>query len=155
MNLEFWVAGIPAPKGSKKGYLRGKRVVLVDASDYLAAWEEAVTLAAEEALAGAQHDPAARAHLAALHERDVGVHVRHDFRIRRGVTVKRPLPTTPPDLDKLARAANDALTKAHLWPDDARIVSHHLTKLYADDERGPGLLVTVKGPIRDSHDLPL
>ena len=61
------------------------------------------------------------------------------FRLKRPKTVKRERPTVPPDLDKLVRGVNDALTGI-AFIDDSQIVSITTTKEYSDI---PGVDITV------------
>ncbi len=46
-DFSFTVHGRPAPQGSKTGYVRGGRAVLVESSKYLPEWRSAVMLAAK------------------------------------------------------------------------------------------------------------
>jgi crossover junction endodeoxyribonuclease RusA len=50
-------------------------------------------------------------------------------------------PTGHPDLDKLARCVNDAITDAGLWRDDAQVVVMHCAKRYVTGP--PGVLITI------------
>jgi len=54
---------------------------------------------------------------------------------------KRMRPAVKPDVDKLVRAINDALTGI-MFKDDAQVVSMSVSKEY-DDERRPGAYVTI------------
>jgi Holliday junction resolvase RusA-like endonuclease len=48
---------------------------------------------------------------------------------------KRTRPSTPPDLSKLARSTEDALTLARVWEDDARVVEYlRLAKVYPNED---------------------
>jgi Holliday junction resolvase RusA-like endonuclease len=58
------------------------------------------------------------------------------------------LPTTKPDVDKLARVVLDALTDGGLWRDDAQVTGVRAVKRYADDEHPVGVLVRVLDPGR-------
>ena len=50
-------------------------------------------------------------------------------------------PASSPDLSKLARSTEDALTTARAWKDDARLVEYgHLAKYYAGDPNHPDVL---------------
>lgn len=40
--IKFFVEGIPAPQGSKKAFKRGKKIVLVEMSEKLPVWRDAV-----------------------------------------------------------------------------------------------------------------
>jgi crossover junction endodeoxyribonuclease RusA len=61
------------------------------------------------------------------------------FRLKRPKTVKRERPTVPPDLDKLVRGVNDALTGI-AFTDDSQIVQLTASKEYSDI---PGVDITV------------
>lgn len=64
---------------------------------------------------------------------------------------KAVFPLTRPDLDKLARAFSDALTRV-VWADDSQLVGlRDVWKVYAID-RGPG--VTARISIVEASDLP-
>lgn len=54
------------------------------------------------------------------------------FFLPRPASVRRFLPTVPPDLDKLERGLFDALTIAGVWSDDSLVVDSHSSKRYAD-----------------------
>lgn len=61
---------------------------------------------------------------------------------------KRTWPATKPDLSKLARSTEDALTDAGTWADDARVVEYlRLAKVYPSEDRDaldrPGCLITI------------
>ena len=128
-ELSFFVAGTPAPQGSKR-HVGGGR--MVEQSKRLPAWRKAVTEAGVEALAGR---PGFDNHVALV--------CSLTFYLHRGVTVTRPLPTVTPDKDKLERAVNDALTKAKVWGDDAQITDGSTKKRYAD-ECVTGVQITIR-----------
>lgn len=132
-SLEIWVAGTPIPQGSKTGYVRGSRAVLVDANKRLKPWRAAVRTAAEDAI------------------RDAGWEILDEpCRVHLAFTMpcpKRPrwgAPAVKPDLDKLTRAVFDALTDAGVWFDDSRVVSMEVTKTYEGEDTVPGVWVEVK-----------
>ena len=128
----FWVAGVPAPQGSKRAFSRGGRTVLVEMSKELPAWRAAVTAAARAAHQGPPLDgPLA---------------VTIDLHLPRPKSVpprRRPYPSVTPDLYKLARAVLDGITDARLWTDDARVVDLTLTKRYQDPAAEPGAHVRI------------
>ena len=65
---------------------------------------------------------------------------------RNAGTVKASAPVHPsvaPDLDKLVRCVNDAITDAGLWRDDAQVVVIAAAKRYIDIGP-PGVHITVK-----------
>ena len=53
------------------------------------------------------------------------------FYLRRGPSVKRPMPTVKPDLTNLRKAVEDGLTGV-VWKDDAQVVMGQTVKVYAD-----------------------
>lgn len=75
---------------------------------------------------------AARAEQAKLIEGPVAMEL--DFFMLKPRTVKRDMPTVPPDLDKLIRAVLDSLTGI-VYLDDAQVVEIHSSKSYGE----PGL----------------
>jgi len=81
------------------------------------------------------------------------VRVEMNFYLPRPPSVKlskRPLPIVPPDLDKLVRAANDAIGQGLngkvgdgiIWGDDSQAVEIIARKFYADD-REPGVDIVI------------
>lgn len=125
----FFVAGVPIPQGSKKGFARGRSVQIVDDNKaVLHPWREQVARVAFSTWAyGKPIEGACRVDAA--------------FVLPRPATVRRDLPTVRPDLDKLLRALLDGITQAgNVWADDSRVVEVHTTKLYG---AAPGVHVTV------------
>lgn len=127
--LKFVVYGIPRPQGSKRGFYRNGRVVLVEASKQLPEWRGAVIESAK---------------LAALESGwvtcDSACRVEVTFFLPKPKTVKRQFPIVPPDADKLLRAVFDSLTAAKVVSDDSVICDVIVLKRYADS---PGAVVTV------------
>lgn len=146
--LEFTVMGKPAPQGSKTGMTVhgkdaalchgcGKRhiapVTLVESSAALKPWRAAVTAAARQA-AGPGWAPL-RGPLALLCAFTIERPVSHyrTGRYSHLLSSSAPLmPTGKPDLSKLIRAAEDAITDAGVWADDALVTEHVAVKVYAD-----------------------
>lgn len=147
--IEFFVAGSPAPQGSKRA-VRNKhtgQIQQVESSKRLKPWRADIRAAAEQALSG---DP--DAHLPLWEEPLI---VTLDFYVRRpkghygtgrnAGRLKESAPVHPtviPDLDKLARGVFDSLTGV-VWADDKSVVALDAGKAYAD-ERRPGVLVRVE-----------
>ena len=77
-------------------------------------------------------------------DKDVPVSVRITFLMPRPKTVKRHMPTVPPDIDKLCRAVLDALTDVGVWVDDSQVVNLEATKIYASGIH-IGAHITVEG----------
>ena len=122
--FEFVVVGIPAPQGSKRAFVRGGRVSLVESCARVKPYRALVSLAASQA----RTDPPTRL--------PVGIGITFVFvRPKSHYTSKGALragaPTHPgkPDIDKLCRAVLDALTGI-LYHDDAQVVSLSATKRY-------------------------
>ena len=125
MELSFFISGIPAPQGSKRHVGNGR---MIEASKKVGPWRQAVF----EQTRGLVFE-----------KFTVPVSVTVTFFLTKPSSVKRLLPSVPPDLDKLERGLFDALTIAGVWEDDALVVECHSAKLYAG-ERGSGALVSVK-----------
>lgn len=133
-TLRIRVLGTPAPQGSKR-HVGGGR--MVESSRKVGPWREAVVGACERiGVAGSRID--------------TPVHVRVTFWLSRPASHCRPngqlrsnapvAPARTPDLDKLLRSTLDGLTQAGVITDDARVVTIHALKRYAD-ETSPGALI--------------
>ena len=123
--IKFFVAGVPAPQGSKR-HVGGGR--MIESSKRLRPWREAVTAAARE------HVPD--------EPLDKPVRVSLDFYLPRPKRTKfGDWPAGKPDADKLARAILDSCTDAQIFVDDSRVVSLHVRKHWADDEPGVSVMV--------------
>lgn len=140
------VIGIPAPGGSKKFVGMAKatgRAILVDAGGKRNKdWRRQVA-AAGVAVMWASLD--GKPLLCPLR-------VEFEFRVPRAqwhrnakgfLVPKAPLwPITRPDVLKLTRSTEDALTGA-IWADDAQIVQEFSEKRFAGVEEAPGVCITV------------
>jgi Holliday junction resolvase RusA-like endonuclease len=124
-ELYFTVTGVPVPQGSHAVSRAG---FVYESNKKLAPWRKAVAAAAVEALGDRSGF-------------DEAVYVLLDFWLPRPRTVKRVLPTVKPDVDKLTRAVLDALTAAHVWTDDALVLTVHAQKRYADEFPGVDIKV--------------
>lgn len=138
--ISFFVAGIPKPAGSKRGfYIKSlNRVVITDANPNSKDWKSDVKA---EAIAAYSGEPLT-----------CPLAVRFDFVIARPkghfrtgansamLRNSAPVyPTTKPDLLKLARGVEDAMTGI-IYKDDALIVSEHIHKRYGPT---PGVQITI------------
>lgn len=133
-HLRVLVHGAPATQGSKKAFIRGKKVVLVEMDDKLPAWRAAVEAAARLA-AGPGWQPM-----------EAAVSIAGEVRLLKPRTTKYPdAPLGPPDLDKLQRALGDALTKAGVIRDDARITHWNIRKVWATTTPGADITLTQAG----------
>jgi len=125
--IEIKVYGLPAPQGSKKflGTKNGRGIV-VESSKAVKPWREAVKSAALDVLS--------------LRELTVGAHcnggVPGPIVAEMIFTVPKPksapksrktYPDRKPDLSKLIRSTEDALSDVGAWEDDARVVEYKRT----------------------------
>jgi Holliday junction resolvase RusA-like endonuclease len=133
------VYGLPAPQGSKRHVGNG---VMVESSKYVKPWREAVKAAAIDVIT--IHNLAGHSRLLAGYPLDgplqlcvVFTFSRPSSHYRTGANnwMLRPnAPTAPaskPDLSKLIRSTEDALTDAGVWRDDSRVVQITAAKVYA------------------------
>lgn len=142
-EIRLAIVGTPAPQGSKVAFaarkgkkgareLTGKVVMLEQTRKTLNPWRAAVTLQARRQY----RRPAPL---------DVPLSVGMVFLIERPKSVRRPHPSVTPDLSKLVRAVEDALTDAGVWRDDALVVRYHeLAKVYAAAGEQPGVRVSIR-----------
>lgn len=129
MTLEFAVLGEARPGGSKRAFVvRGRAVVTDDAGKTGKAWRRDVQLAALEAMRAAGLEGQLLAGPLAVR---ITFYRRRPSRPKPGA---RDYPITRPDVLKLARAVEDALTGV-VWADDAQVVAEGLGKLYGAPER--------------------
>lgn len=138
MHLKFFVAGYPAPKGSKKGYVRGGRAILVESSKHAAPWAQAVHWDVRQTLAlwGTQGCPVAA----------TPMQVRLHFEMPRVGRIEKRIGVVHdrmPDLDKLVRCVLDALTGL-LWKDDGQVWKIEASKAYVDPSYPPGVHIEVE-----------
>lgn len=130
--ITFFVAGIPKPAGSKRGFYipKLKRVIITDANPNSKDWKTDVKHAAQEVYSGPLLGCAIYLKLTFYMLRPKS-HYRSG---KNATTVKDGAPIYPagkPDVLKLARGVEDALTQI-IWKDDAQIVSEKLLKRYGE-----------------------
>jgi len=147
--MQITVHGNPAPQGSKRfvGHAKNGRGLMIESSKAVRPWREAVKWAALEAL-----EP---------HELSIGRHCNGALvgavRVEMIFTVPKPksapkrrqtLPDRKPDLSKLIRSTEDALTDAGVWEDDARVISCTAHKVYpgegVDSLPVPGAIIRIE-----------
>ena len=138
-EVRFFVPGIPQPGGSKRGFFNKKlgRVLITDANKKAAPWKAMVSQAAIQEVSEMMDGP---------------------LRVRMEFVVPRPkghygsgknenvlksnapaFPTSRPDVLKLGRNSEDALTGI-VWRDDSQIVTEYLSKRYGSQA---GVLITI------------
>lgn len=137
--LQVIAYGNPAPQGSKsfKG-IRGGKAIMVESSKKVRPWREIVHAAAVAARHGAAPI-------------DAPVLVRMIFTVPKPSSApktRRTYPCRMPDLSKLCRSTEDALTTAGVWKDDARVVGYgRLAKVYPGEDpealEAPGVRIQI------------
>ena len=141
MSLTIEVRGIPVPQGSMRAFVRGGRAVIThNRPSKLDAWRNAIATEA-------------RAAMGAEPSWDGPVSVWIDFFLQRpaGHYGKRGLKPSAPsrpfgnvgDVDKLARAALDAMTGV-VFRDDAQVVSLSSEKYYGGLDHWTGALCIIQ-----------
>jgi crossover junction endodeoxyribonuclease RusA len=131
----FEVVGVePAPQGSKRYVGNGR---FVESSKKLEPWRKAIAHAVEQMFEATQDStPFTQA-----------CQVEVTFTLPKPKTVKRDLPTVPPDADKLARSLGDAISLpkyAQLLEDDSLICRWEIRKVYGTTETmGCSVVVTL------------
>ena len=129
--IHFRVYGLPRPGGSKTAFYNKKlgRAMIVDACKTVKTWRQDVKTAALSVKPDALFDGCLRFDCTFLMPRPKG-----HFRTGKNAHLLRdtapPCPNTKPDLLKLGRSTEDALTGI-MWVDDARIVHEILSKSFA------------------------
>lgn len=140
-SIAFEVHGAPVPQGSVRAIpVRGRAVVVNNSGQRHALWRNAIVVAAQQAVPEGWDTGGPMA-------------VEMAFRMPRPKShstakgLLRPsaphLHTQTPDLDKLARAACDAITAAGVWGDDAQLARLGATKTWAGPGSAPGLRITI------------
>lgn len=130
------VHGIPAPQGSKKfvGHAKNGRGILVESSKKVKPWREAVAAAIIEANARSPifFEGAVRLTL--------------DFVMPRGVSEKKVTRqhTRQPDIFKLARSTEDAITTSAIWKDDSIVIDGRCTKRTAELGEPSGCIIKIE-----------
>jgi Holliday junction resolvase RusA-like endonuclease len=119
--ISYFVEGEPAPQGSKNGFVKNGRVVMVESSKKVKPWRNAVELATKAQLFEPMTTP---------------VEIALVFHLPRPNTVTRKWPAVKPDLDKLIRSTFDGLTTGGLYTDDALVIAVSASKQYATDRIG-------------------
>lgn len=137
MTLSFTVLGVAAPQGSLRAFVskRTGRAFVTQANKRTMPWRQEVAARALQAprVAGEEWPTREAVALWAVFylPRPNGHYGK------KGLRPSAPkYPAKKPDLSKLVRAAEDALSGI-AYDDDARIVRHRIEKLYCDDFRPP------------------
>lgn len=137
------VYGTPAPQGSKsfKGMFKG-HAVLAESSKKVKPWRMDVKAAAERVMD----------EFGLTEPMDGPLCVAMVFTMAKPSSApktRRTWPDRMPDLSKLIRSTEDALTDAGLWADDARVVEYmRVAKVYPGEDpdslNRPGVRIVVR-----------
>lgn len=126
----FFVEGTPAPQGSKSGFIRGGRVVLVESSKKVKPWREAVGAKARESVGELLDGPLV---------------LEVEFVMPRPKALgdkEAPPMVQRPDTDKLLRSTCDGLTGT-AYADDSQVVTIHAHKRRAKPGESPGACIAL------------
>jgi Holliday junction resolvase RusA-like endonuclease len=151
--LQFDVLALPGPQGSKRfvGTSKAGRGILVESSAKVKPWREAVVYAARQAVAQVSRpllDTATGAVVQCVRPHDnmrayplplegpLGVSMVFTLPKPKSAPKRtRSWPDKKPDLSKLARSTEDALSDAGVWVDDARVVEYgRLAKVFPGED---------------------
>jgi Holliday junction resolvase RusA-like endonuclease len=145
-SISFFVPGIPAPGGSKRGFAIKKggvftgRIAMVDAGGQRTKdWRQACVVMANEVRPPEPFRGPLRVDFQFVMPR-IKAHF-HTSRAKEGL-LRDDAPTyhtTKPDRTKLTRSTEDAL-KGIIWLDDSQIVQGETTKSYGAQ---PGCKITI------------
>jgi crossover junction endodeoxyribonuclease RusA len=129
-EFSIFIVGDPAPQGSKRHVGNG---VMIEASKKVKPWRKAVA------------DQIAKAFVIQGESRFEGaVELEQIFLLAKPTSVRRLLPTVPPDLDKLERGLWDALTLTKIWADDSLVVISRSRKVYAKHGEPTGVFIHIR-----------
>lgn len=146
-GLTITVHGIPGPQGSKRHVGGG---VMIESSKKVKPWRQDVKAAALAAIAelpgwAPLDGPLAASIVFTTREQPTTRPAWWPAGLRWSKSL-RWRPASTPDLSKLLRATEDALTGV-VWKDDARVVEYaRLAKYYAGDD-APGVLPYGSGAV--------
>lgn len=143
-EVTITVHGTPAPQGSKRGFVVGKRAIVVDDNKpRLRTWRQDVKDAALAQWATMLHGPV-EVYVAFWLPRPKGHYGtgRNAGRLRPGSLTEKP--AKKPDLDKLLRSTFDGLKEAGIYKDDAQVIIVQATKQYCPAGQPPGAHVHVR-----------
>lgn len=141
-HIEFTVIGTPAPQGSKRFLgVHGGKGIMVESSKAVKPWREAVKYAAIDATSSKEGYSTAWTIIG-----PVLLDIKFTFQ-RPKSTKATALHGVKPDLSKLIRSTEDAITDARLWEDDSRVVTIITSKFYTGHPYAmplPGALISIR-----------
>ncbi len=134
--ISYFIDGEPAPQGSKTGFVKNGRVVMVEASKKVKPWREAVTIKTAQHMSWETLNPLTEP-----------VEIALVFYLPKPKSVNRKWPSVKPDLDKLIRSTFDGLTTGGLYTDDALVIAVSASKEYATDRMGCQVIANEVGNV--------
>jgi Holliday junction resolvase RusA-like endonuclease len=124
--IRFFVAGTPAPGGSKRAIVVGGKARVIDDAKGNRDWKSSVAQVAADAYRGPLLEGPLAVSFRFVFPRPSGHFGKRG--LRRSA---RPYPTVKPDALKLARSTEDALSGV-LWRDDVQTVHLAVAKEYGE-----------------------
>jgi Holliday junction resolvase RusA-like endonuclease len=131
--MTITVYGMPAPQGSKRyvGTSKAGRGILIESSAKVRPWRQDVKAAALELVVGSGLGALTSVNEYGRMDGPLNVHMIFTLPKPKSAPKRtRSWPDRKPDLSKLVRSTEDALTDAGVWEDDARVVRLVATKCY-------------------------
>ena len=145
MGIHFFVPGEARPAGSKRGFLHKQtgRIIITAANPKQKEWMDTVSWHTQKHVGRMIliTEPVCLK-LTFLRLRPNG----HYGTGRNADSLKASAPlhnTKTPDLTKLTRAVEDALTGL-IWKDDSQVIAQRTNKRYCRDDEQPGVWITVE-----------
>lgn len=148
--MTITVYGSPAPQGSKRfvGHAKNGRGILIESSKSVKPWREAVKCAAIEQTRPPNYDGIIGHGFTPLSGPIIAHMIFTLPKPKSAPKSRRTWPDRKPDLSKLVRSTEDALTDAGVWEDDARIVRCVASKVYpgegTDALNTPGAVIRIE-----------
>lgn len=132
MTIDFTVHGLPQTQGNHRVSRAGR---IYDSNRNLMAWRDSVKWAVVKDFATRTRP---------LVNGAVALEVI--FYLPRPKSTRRELPAVKPDLSKLVRSTEDALTEVGAYEDDSRIVQLNISKRYCshDEMSTPGARIRIR-----------
>lgn len=130
--VDVFVPGRAAPQGSKKVVGHGR---VVEMSKYVGTWRDDVRAACLQVKSGPPLDGPLVLEVEFVRARPASA-----------PKSRTPAASTAPDLSKLVRSTEDAVTSSGLWADDARVVVTLAWKRVAEIGETPGANIRIGVP---------
>ncbi len=147
MKLSFFVPGIASPSGSKKAFMHPKtgRIIVMDTAKRKTSWQSIVSLHAQQAMidSGAKLTTEAVAMTIDFYFPRPKCHYGSG---KNAARIKETAPkyhTQKPDLTKLIRCTEDALTGI-VYKDDCQVTERFCQKHWCNVNEAPGVEITLE-----------